>query len=217
MPEGADDEPPGDPEVLFRATQSAQRSLDGLHQRESLYDIQNRRVSDLDVANPVIGRVFRQLVGDSLERFFGLHYRNGHVEPLEVILQGLRVIHSHEVGQLLRRVLGHLDARLAREIQKRRRSNGAIEMAVELRLRELAELAGEDRERHYNELKSDSSTSACRARTMRKIAPFCTGLSLAAVIPLLSVIMRSPLRTASACPASHASTAWRAVADASTS
>src|SRR3954471_5994594 len=46
---------------------------------------------------------------------------------------------------------------------------------------------------------------------MRKIAPLCTGLSLAVTMPRLSVMFRSPLRTAVAMVPSQLSTASSAV------
>src|SRR6267378_2137561 len=98
MPERDDDEPSSDAEILFSTTQSTQRSFDRLHKCESLHDVQNGRVPHLDVADAIFSGVFRQLIGNSLERFLRLHYRNGYIEPLQVILQSLRVVHSHELG-----------------------------------------------------------------------------------------------------------------------
>src|SRR4051812_50209263 len=52
---------------------------------------------------------------------------------------------------------------------------------------------------------------------MRKMAPLCTGLSFAVTMPRLSVMFRSPLRTAVAIVPSQLSTASSAVAPGETS
>ena len=110
-----------------------------------MHDVEDRGVPYLDVADAVLGRVFGQLVRYSLERLLGLHHGDRDIEAAQVILEGLGVVHPHEFRQLLGSVPRHLNARLARQVEQSRGPNGAVEMAVELRFRKLAELAGENR------------------------------------------------------------------------
>src|SRR5450759_2868827 len=217
LAQSADDEKRRDVEVLLGATKPAQGRLDRLHQCESLNDVQERSISHLDVAHTVFDGILGQLVGDALERILALPDGDRHIEAPQVIVEALGVIHPHEFLQLLGRVPRQLDPLLPRQLQKRFRPERTVQMAMQLRLGELAEFVRENRKWHYNGLKSGSSPAVCRVRTMRKIAPLCTGVLLAVTIPRLSVIIRSPLRTATACVSSQASTASRAVAAASTS
>src|SRR6185436_16071478 len=136
----------------------------------------------------ILGGVLRQLVGDALQRLLALQDRDGDVEVAQIILERLRIVHPHELGELLCGLPWQSYAVAAREVEQRLGADRAIEMTVQLRFRQLTQLVGENREWHYKELKSESSPAAWRARTMRNIAPLCTGVPLSVTIPRLSVI-----------------------------
>src|SRR5688500_11386901 len=57
VPQRADDEPSGDTEVLLGSAQAPKRRLDCLNQRQSLYHIEDRGVSHLDVAHAIAPRI----------------------------------------------------------------------------------------------------------------------------------------------------------------
>src|SRR2546423_1739380 len=103
--------------------------------------------------------VLRQLVCSALERFRSLQHRDRDVEASQVIVEVFCVIHSHVVRQLLSGLLRQLHTLIARELQQRGGPQRPVEMAMQLRLRQLPKLVREDREWHQSGLSSASSAA----------------------------------------------------------
>ena len=118
LSQAANNESRCDSEIFLRPAEPAEGRFDRLDQRDSLHDVQDRSIANLDVAHAIFGGVLCQLVGNALERVPALHDGNGHVEAAKVVLERARVIHSHEFRQLLGSVFRELNPMLARQLHE---------------------------------------------------------------------------------------------------
>jgi hypothetical protein len=134
--------------IGLRAAESVERGLDRLLERQPATRVEHGGVADLDVAHAFPPRVLGELVGDPLERVGRLHHLERDVEAGEVLLEVPRVVDPHVVGELLGGGPGHRRAILAAELEQRGRPEGAIEVTVQLRLREAAEQVARDGRGH---------------------------------------------------------------------
>ena len=130
---------PESPAVALGALETAQRRFHGLAERQSAADVQHRREAHLDVAHAVAPGVDRQLVRDPLERLGRLQHGERDVELREVVLEAPRVVDAHELAQRVGVVARDRLLVLARQLEQRLGTDGAVEVAVQLGLRQAAE------------------------------------------------------------------------------
>src|SRR5690606_23238971 len=125
---------------LAGAAQGVQHRLDDGGELQAVPRVQHRRVPHLHVADVLEVRVLGELEGDALEGFLLLHDLQGELEPLEVIDEGAEVGPRADGGA---HVFGGLEPELqalgAGEVHDRLWTQGAVQVHVEIGLRELVE------------------------------------------------------------------------------
>src|SRR5690606_36937925 len=135
MPERTHDHPPHYSEFPFGTSESAKGGVKRVLRRKATFQVQERTVADLQVPDSVTPCVLSQFVGNALQSVRVLHYRERHLESLQVVLEMPRVVHVHVSRELARIVTRHRYSILRRELEHGRGPQGAVQMTVQLRLR----------------------------------------------------------------------------------
>ena len=135
-----------DPEVALAPLEPAALRLNHLLQGKPPAGAQHRAVANLDVAYIVPGRVLHHFVGHPLQRLGGLQQLNGHLEAADVILQIPGGVDQHAPAEPVRIRGGELDPCAAGEVDHGLGAERAVQVHVELGLREPGEeLTGQHR------------------------------------------------------------------------
>ena len=121
---------------LLPARQTAQYRLHHLVQGQAAPHVQRRTKTRFDVPHTIEGCVEDELMRDALERDGILHRGQRHLEARQIILEMAGIVHPHPGTERRRRRLGKREAALAREFQQCRWPQRAVEMAVQIRLRQ---------------------------------------------------------------------------------
>ena len=149
--QAADDHAGGDVGLTLCPGDAAQRRIDCLLERQSLQRVEWRCIPHLDVAHTFGGDIDREFVRHPFQRVLGLHHRQRRIEAHEVVLERPGVVHAHELTQRIGIVARQRHAILARQLDHRLRTHRAIEMAVQLGLRQPAQqraIGGHERRAH---------------------------------------------------------------------
>ena len=97
--------------------------------------VQDGAVAYLQVAHVLLGGVFGQLKGGANQGLVGLHHREGDIEGLEILHQGLAVLaHFDEGTELVDGVARELDLLLFGQLEDGLDAETAVEMHVQVRL-----------------------------------------------------------------------------------
>ena len=121
--------------IAFSSGEPADGRLDCVWKRETALHVQYGSVSRFDIPHSFRRRVRRELVGDALDRRRRLHYRERRLKALEVVLEVPRIGDLHVVGQASSVAARHRNAMLRAKLDQRLRTNGAVEVTMQLRFR----------------------------------------------------------------------------------
>ena len=140
VPDAAEDHARFDAVRLAGPAQAVQHRLDDGGELETVLRVQHRRVPHLHVADVLEVGVLGELKGDALESVLLLHDLQGELEALEIVDQGAEVAPCADGGA---HVLGGLEPEVqplgAGEVHDRLRTQRAIQVHMEIGLRELVE------------------------------------------------------------------------------
>src|SRR5687767_2307934 len=107
-----------DPELTLGTLESANLRFERLRQLQSSPAVQDRSISHFYVSHSIGSGIFAELVRDALDGIRMLHDRDGHLEPIEVILERLRIAHDHVIAKSVRGIPGHSDPVIASELEQ---------------------------------------------------------------------------------------------------
>ena len=127
------------PMLVLRRAQALEHALDDGRELEAAARVEHRRVAHLHVADVLARGVLGELVGDAPERLLGLHHAQRDVEGLEVLDERAAVlpeVHRRAEARPRRRP-GSSIAVLLGEVEDRREAERAVEVDVQVGLREL--------------------------------------------------------------------------------
>ena len=102
--------------------------------------MEHRRVAHFEQLAVLPGRIDRQLVSGAIEGILGLQHAEGDLETLEVFLQvPVPLAELHRLGERLLVVGRQLHPLLLRQLEERAQAERAIQVAVQIGLRQRVE------------------------------------------------------------------------------
>ena len=135
---------------LLRGAQPLQHRLDDARQLQAAPRVEHRRVAHLHVPHVLLRRVLGELVRDARQRVGGLHHAQRHVERLQILDERAAVLAEvHLTAQAIGVLRGQLDALPLGEVEDGREAKRAVQVDVQIGLREtLDDFEGDRGGRH---------------------------------------------------------------------